>query len=89
MNRILKGVGIGSMLALMSMMLVGTASAAGQNQYGSGFPIGACGYIHGAFGNINGNFSWVAAYAKQGGIGSATGPANSGASAECVAEMGH
>ncbi len=82
MNRTLSIVGMG---AVLMSLIVGITGATGQNQYGSNFPIGPCGYIHGAFGNINGNFSWVVQFATAGGLGG-TGPANAGASVVCVAQ---
>ncbi len=55
MNRTLSIIGISAVLATL---LIGIAGATGTNQYTSGTasPEGLC---HGAFGNTNGNFSWV------------------------------
>lgn len=82
-------VGVVGISAVLLTLLMSTAVAAGQNQYGQSFPISACGYIHGAFANINGNFSWISTYAVADHNVSSTGSANSGASVECVAQMGH
>ncbi len=48
-------VGMGMAAATLAI-LMGVAAAAGQNQYGAGFPVSSSGYCHGAFANTNGNF---------------------------------
>ena len=70
-----KLVGLISISAFFATVLAGTSVATGVNQYTLG-AVNPNGYCHGAFANTNGNFSWVSAYAQQGGIGSATGPSN-------------
>ncbi len=81
MNRTLSIMGIGAVLATMLIGIAG-AGTTGQNQYGSGFPIGPCGYIHGAFANTNGNFGIVGHdHVSQ----ANTGDNNADASAYCTA----
>ncbi|MDE1874345.1 MAG: hypothetical protein KGI04_04505 [Candidatus Micrarchaeota archaeon] len=84
-RRIATAAGIGALLFATLAMTVGAT----QNQYGSGFPISCNGHIHGAFANINGNFSWIAGYAVHGGVGHATGPSNSNAADYCNDLAGH
>jgi len=83
-------VGIGMAITTLAMLMGVAGATTGQSQYGNGFPISACGYIHGAFANTNGNFGIIgtSGYAASGGE-SSTGANNAGASAYCVAQMGH
>ncbi len=84
MNRTLGIIGLTAALVTVMAGIVGATT--GQNQYGSGFPIGPCGYIHGAFANTNGNFGIVGHdHVSQ----VNTGDNNADASAFCVAQMGH
>lgn len=83
-------VGMGMAIATVTILMGITGATTGQNQYGAGFPIGPCGYIHGAFANTNENFGIIgtSGFAASGGE-STTGSNNAGASAFCVAQMGH
>ena len=84
-----------AILALAAMfapaiVLGGPASAAGTNQYGSGFPISSSGFCHGAFANTNGSFGSLGTGGQASSIGGgvpvfgSAGWNNSAVSGDCI-----